>query len=88
MQTRKGESTSGTCDKKSVWEIEKLIQLASVGMRYEDKLEGASNFSPWREQMGLLLEENGLWEFVEGKVVLLADPTQQTTHFKKDVNTR
>jgi hypothetical protein len=62
--------------------------MASAGLRFEDRLEGASNFSPWRERMGLLLEENGLWEFVEGKAVLPADPTQQPAHLKKDVKTR
>jgi hypothetical protein len=41
--------------------------MAGASLRFEDRLEGASNFSPWRERMGLLLEENGLWEFVEGK---------------------
>jgi hypothetical protein len=38
--------------------------------------------------MGLLLEENGLWEFVKGKAILPADPTQQPAHLKKDVKTR
>jgi hypothetical protein len=38
--------------------------------------------------MGLLLEENGLWEFAEGKTILPVDPTQQTTHLKNDVKTR
>jgi hypothetical protein len=62
--------------------------MAGAGLRFEDKLQDASNFSPWRERKGLLLEENGLWEFVEGKAVLPVDPTQQTTHLKKDVKTR
>jgi hypothetical protein len=38
--------------------------------------------------MGLMLEENGLWEFVEGKAVLPTDPAQQPAHLKKDVKTR
>jgi hypothetical protein len=38
--------------------------------------------------MGLLLEENGLWEFVEGKAVLLVDPAQQPAHLKKYVKPR
>jgi hypothetical protein len=33
------------------------------------------------------LEENGLWEFAEGKAVLLVDPTQ-ATHLKKDAKTK
>jgi hypothetical protein len=62
--------------------------MANAGLRFEDRLEGASNFIPWRERIGLLLEEHGLWEFVEGSVVLPTDPTQQPTHLKKDVKTR
>jgi hypothetical protein len=38
--------------------------------------------------MGLLLEENGLWEFAEGKAILPADLAQQEAHLKKDVRAR
>ena len=62
--------------------------MANASLRFEDKLEEASNFSPWRERIGLLLEEKGLWEFLEGKAVLPSDPTQQPSHLKKDVKTR
>jgi hypothetical protein len=44
--------------------------MANAGLRFEDRLEGASNFSPWRERIGLLLEEQGLWEFAEGTTIL------------------
>jgi hypothetical protein len=40
--------------------------MANAGLIFEDKLEGASNFNPWRECIALVLEEQGLWEFVEG----------------------
>jgi hypothetical protein len=72
----------------SVWEIEKQTQMASAGLRFEDRLDGASNFCPWRECIGLVLEENGLLEIAEGKVATLADPVQLTTHNKKDVKAR
>jgi hypothetical protein len=39
--------------------------MENAGLRFEDRLEGASNFSPWRERIALVLEEQGLWEFVE-----------------------
>jgi hypothetical protein len=58
------------------------------GLRFEDRLDGVSNFFPWRKRIGLVLEENGLLEFVEGKAIPLADPTQLATHLKKDVKTR
>jgi hypothetical protein len=53
---------------RSVWKKEKQIQMAIAGLRFEDRLDGASNLSPWRERIGLVLEENGLLEIVEGKV--------------------
>jgi hypothetical protein len=45
--------------------------MASARLRFEDRLEGASNFNPWRE------------EFVEGKAILSADPAQQPAHLKR-----
>jgi hypothetical protein len=73
---------------RSVWETEQQTQMASAGLRFEDRLDGASNFCPWRERIGLVLEENGLLEIVEGKVAAPADPVQLATHNKKDVKAR
>ena len=36
-------------------------------MKVEDRLEGASNFIPWKSRV-LLLEENDLLQFVKAKV--------------------
>jgi hypothetical protein len=69
-------------------ELGQLTRMANAGLRFEDRLEGASNFSPWRERIALVLEEQGLWEFVEGTTVLPVDPTQQPTHLRKDVKAR
>jgi hypothetical protein len=62
--------------------------MANASLRFEDRLEGTSNFSAWRECIALVLEEQGLWEFVEGTAVLPGDPTQQPIHLKKDVKSR
>jgi hypothetical protein len=62
--------------------------MANAGLRLEDMLEGASNFSPWRERIALLLEEQGMWEFAEGTIVLPTNPTQQPAHLKRDVKAR
>jgi hypothetical protein len=62
--------------------------MANARLRLEDSLEGVSNFNPWRELIGLLLEEQGLWEFAEGKTILLVDPTQQPAHLRRDVKAR
>jgi hypothetical protein len=71
---------------KKVGQPEELIQMA--GLRFEDRLEGASNICPWRKRISLVLKENGLLEFVEGRVVPPVDPTQLATHLKKDVKMR
>jgi hypothetical protein len=73
VQTREWINNVG-CVTKSLWEMEQQTQMASAGLRFEDKLDGASNFCSWRERIGFLLEENGLLEIAEGKVATFADP--------------
>ena len=73
---------------KSVWEMEQQTQMVSPGLRFGDMLDGASNFYPWRERIGLVLEDNGLLEIVEEKVAALANPVKLTTHNKKYVKVR
>ena len=34
----------------------------TFGLQLEDRLEGASNFIPWKERVTLLLEEFELWD--------------------------
>jgi len=46
-----------------------------AGLKFEDILEGASNFCPEMECLSLVLEKNGLLKFVEGKAVPPADRT-------------
>ena len=38
-----------------------------ISMKVEDRLEGDSNFIPWKSRV-LLLEENDLLQFVKAKV--------------------
>jgi hypothetical protein len=71
-----------------VGETRQQTQMASAGLRVEDRLDGASNFCPWRERISLVLEENGLLEIAEGKVAAPADPVQLAAHTKKDVKAK
>jgi hypothetical protein len=71
-----------------VWETEQQTQMVSAGLRFEGRLDGASNFCPWRERIGLVLEENGLLEIVEGKVATPTDAVQLVSHKKKNVKAR
>ena len=41
---------------------------------FEDRLDGESNFSPWKEIIVLLLEESELWDIVE-KSIIVPDKT-------------
>jgi hypothetical protein len=50
--------------------------MANASLRFKDRLEDASNFSPWRERIALMLEEHGLWEFIEGYIVPPRNPSQ------------
>jgi hypothetical protein len=34
-------------------------------LRFEDRLDGATNFIPWKERIALLLEENEICDIVE-----------------------
>ena len=62
--------------------------MANAGLRVKDRLDGASNFCPWREHISLLLEENGLLEIAEGKVETPTDLVQLVAHTKKDVKAK
>ena len=44
------------------------------GLWFEDRLEGASNFIPWKERITLLLEECELWEIAEKVVMIPTNP--------------
>ena len=39
-----------------------------IGMKVEDRLDGASNFISWKSRVLLILEENDLLKFVNEKV--------------------
>ena len=39
-----------------------------IGMKVEDRLDGATNFISWKPRVLLILEENDLLKFVNKKV--------------------
>jgi hypothetical protein len=47
--------------------------MASTSLRFEDRLDGASNFLSWKVRVTLLLEENHLWDIVKDVVPLPTD---------------
>ena len=62
------------------------------GLRVEDRLERAANFSPWKARINLFLKENELWDIVYGTttnlVVVPADATYKASFMKRDVRAR
>jgi hypothetical protein len=62
--------------------------MVITGLRFEDRLESASNFIPWKARITLILMENGLWEFANTTLTPPTDPQQLVVHNQKDVKAR
>ena len=45
-----------------------------AGLRYEDRLEGLPNYSPWKERIKLVLQVKRIWEFAEKAIKNPTDP--------------
>jgi hypothetical protein len=43
-------------------------------LRFQDMLDRATNFIPWKERNALMLEENEIWNIVEKTRVVPIDP--------------
>jgi hypothetical protein len=54
-----------------------LVNWTRMGteLRFEDRLNETMNFSPWKEWIALLLEENKIWDILEKTRVV---PTNTT----------
>jgi hypothetical protein len=48
--------------------------MASASLKFEDILDGASNFLSWKARVTLLLEENDLWDIIKDVVATPTDP--------------
>jgi hypothetical protein len=62
--------------------------MAATSLRFEDMLEGASNFIPWKARVTLIFMENGLWKFANTIVTPSMDPQQLVIHNQMDVKAR
>jgi hypothetical protein len=54
--------------------------MAMIPLRVEDKLDGSSNFLPWKERLNLALKAYDLWELVEKVVPPPTNPTYLAVH--------
>jgi hypothetical protein len=61
------------------WVSVEWILVMATGLRIEDRLDGAANFSSWKARIVLLFQENELWDIVEGTTA---------TFTKKDIKAK
>jgi hypothetical protein len=54
-------------------------------LRFEDRLDGASNFLSWKARVTLILKEHDLWEITEKVVPTLTDAKEKEDLVKKDI---
>jgi len=60
--------------------------LAFYGLRLEYALEGSSNYVAWKDRMEVVLEDNGLKEFIDKEITKLASTNaQELAEWKKCV---
>ena len=58
--------------------------MATTSLRFEDRLDGASNFLSWKARVTLLLKEQDLWDLASKVVPTITDPTDLEAH-EKDI---
>jgi hypothetical protein len=57
----------------------------ATSMRYEDRLEGASNYLQWKVRIATMFKENKLWTLVSTTVIVSTnDPVALDLHEVKE----
>ena len=61
--------------------------MTSAGLRYEGRLDGSDNFSPWKERITILFKELQLWDIVGASdtITVPTDAALKTVFDKKDI---
>lgn len=62
--------------------------MAFQGLRSNHNLEEASNFWSWKEQISVVLEDNGVLEYVKQGIAPPQDAQQWLQHNKNDTKAR
>ena len=59
--------------------------MTSTGLRFEDRLDGFNNFSPWKEHITILFKELELWDIVGASdtITVPTDAALKTSFDKK-----
>ena len=66
--------------------------MMATGLRVEDRLDGAQNFSPWKARIVLILQENELWNIVDSTttnpMTVPTDAAAKIVFDKKDIKAK
>jgi hypothetical protein len=57
-----------------------MILEMETGLRFEDILDGVSNYSPWKERIMLFFMENGIKEFLNIEINPPTDVIDMVIH--------
>jgi hypothetical protein len=69
----------------SVLEGLNMTAMSTSSLRFEDMLDGASNFLPWKARVTLVLKEQDLWENVDKVLPVPSRSLQIRQHRKEDI---
>ena len=64
-----------------------MAAMLVAGLRVEDRLVGARNWSPWKASIVLIMEELELWDIVENILVPPRDAVLLVEFWKRNINT-
>jgi hypothetical protein len=62
--------------------------MASNSLRFEDRLDGTSDFMSWKVRVTVLLEENDIWAIVKDVVPSPTNMQELEAHKKKEVRAK
>jgi len=62
--------------------------MASTSLRFEDRLDGASNFLSWKSRVTFLLKERDFWEIVDKVVIAPIDPQAFAAHENMEIKSQ
>jgi hypothetical protein len=65
-----------------------MAAMLVAGLRVEDRLAGAGNWSPWKARIVLILEELELWDIVENHVVPPTDAVLLAEFRKRNIKAK
>lgn len=61
-----------------------FVDIATAGLRYQDRLDGASDYVTWKARMSFLVDEYGLKTYIDVVVEVPTD-ADQLKEYKKDM---